>query len=157
MRASFVAKLPAFGYQVYAVAPAENPNKPVIVAHPHNVLENEHLRVRIAANGTFSVEEKASGQVYRDLGYFEDGGDCGDGYNYSYPLEDRLENSLGLAPQISRLEAGPAVQRYRIDYDWSLPESLDDLRRKRQRSARRLPGERDPFPGAGLARAWTCR
>jgi alpha-mannosidase len=131
VRASFAAKLPAFGYQVYAVAPAENPNRPVIVARPHNVLENEHLRVQIAANGTFCVEEKASGQVYRDLGYFEDGGDCGDGYNYSHPLEDRLENSLGLAPKISRLGAGPAVQRYRIDYDWSLPESLDDLRRKR--------------------------
>jgi mannosylglycerate hydrolase len=131
VRVSFLAKLPAFGYQVYAVAPAENPNRPVIVAHPHNVLENEHLRVQIAANGTFSVEEQASGQVYRDLGYFEDGGDCGDGYNYSHPLEDRLQNSLGLAPQISRLGAGPAFQRYRIDYEWSLPESLDDLRRKR--------------------------
>jgi len=131
VRASFVAKLPAFGYQVFAVAPAENPNRPVLVVHPHNVLENEYLRVQIAANGTFSVQEKASGQVYRDLGYFEDGGDCGDGYNYSNPLEDRLENSLGLAAHISRLKAGPAVQRTRIDYDWSLPEGLDDLRRKR--------------------------
>lgn len=131
VRVSFLAKLPAFGYQVYAVAPAEKPNRPILVAHPHNVLENEHLRVQIAANGTFSIEEKARGQVCRDLGYFEDGGDCGDGYNYSNPLEDRLENSLGLAPHISRLSAGPAVQRYRIDYDWSLPESLDDLRHKR--------------------------
>ena len=131
VRASFEANLPPYGYQVYAVAPMADPNKPVTVAHPHNVLENEHLRIQIAANGTFSVEEKASGQVYRDLGYFEDGGDCGDGYNYSYPLEDRLENSLGLAPQISRLGAGPAVQRYRIDYNWFLPESLDDLQRKR--------------------------
>jgi mannosylglycerate hydrolase len=131
VRASFVAKLPAFGYQVYAVAPTRNPNKPLTLAHPHNVLENEHLRVQIAPNGTFSVEEKASGQVYRDLGYFEDGGDSGDGYNYSYPLEDGVENSLGLAPRICRLSAGPAVQRTRIDYDWSLPESLDGSRRKR--------------------------
>ena len=125
VRASFVAKLPAFGYQVYAVAPTENPNKPVIEAHSHNMLENEHLRIRIAVNGTFSVEEKATGQVYRDLGYFTDGGDCGDGYNYSYPLEDRLENTLGLAPRISRLADGPAVQRTRIDYDWLLPEGMD--------------------------------
>jgi alpha-mannosidase len=42
-----------------------------------------------------------------------------------------VENTLGLAPKISLLSAGPAVQRYRIDYDWSLPECLDDLRRKR--------------------------
>jgi mannosylglycerate hydrolase len=131
VRASFMAKLPAFGYQVFAVSPTENPNKPVIIAHPHNVLENEHLRVEIAPNGTFSIEQKSSGQVYRDLGYFEDGGDCGDGYNYSYPLEDRVENTLGLAAQISRLNLGPAVQHYHIDYDWRLPEGLDDLRCKR--------------------------
>jgi mannosylglycerate hydrolase len=131
VKASFVASLPACGYQVYAVAPLENPNKPVIVSHPYNVLENEFLRVRIASDGTFSVEDKVTGQVYRDLGYFEDGGDCGDGYNYSYPLEDRVENSLGCAVHISRLTAGPAVQRCRIDYEWSLPEGLDGLRRRR--------------------------
>jgi alpha-mannosidase len=131
VRASFQANLPPYGYQVYAVAPTENPNKPVIVAHPHNVLENEYLRVQITPNGTFIVEEKANGQIYRDQGYFEDGGDCGDGYNYSYPLEDRVENTLGSAPRISRLAEGPAVQRTRIDYDWSLSESLDASGRRR--------------------------
>ncbi len=131
VRASFKANLPPYGYQVYAVAPTENPNKPVIVAHPHNVLENERLRVQIAPNGTFILEDKTSGQVFCDQGYFEDGGDCGDGYNYSYPLEDRVENTLGLAPHISRLADGPAVQRSRIDYDWSLPKGLDASGRRR--------------------------
>ncbi len=131
VQASFVAKLPAFGYQVYAVTPTENPNKPAIIAHSHNVLENEHLRIQIAANGTFNIEVKATGQIYRDLGYLEDGGDCGDGYNYSYPLEERLENTLGLAPRISRLADSPVVQRTRIDYDWSLPEGLDALGQRR--------------------------
>jgi mannosylglycerate hydrolase len=131
VRASFPANLPPCGYQVFAVAPAENPNKPVVVARPHNVLENEYLYVQIASNGTFSVEEKAGGRIYRDQGYFEDGGDCGDGYNYSYPLQDRRENTLGAAPRISRLADGPAVQRIRIDYDWSLPEGLDAAGRGR--------------------------
>jgi alpha-mannosidase len=125
VRAAFKAKLPPYGYRVYAVAPTANPNKPIFVAHPHNVLENEHLRVQITRNGIFIIKDKASGQVYRDLGYFEDGGDSGDGYNYSYPLDDRVENTLGAAPHISRLADGPAVQRTRIDYDWHLPEGLD--------------------------------
>jgi mannosylglycerate hydrolase len=134
VRASFAASLPACGYRVYAVAPTENPNKPVTDSHPHHVLENESLRVAIASNGTFSIEDKKTGQVYRDLGYFEDGGDCGDGYNYSYPLEDRVEISLGCNVQISRLTAGPAAQRTRIDYDWSLPEGLDGQRRRRSQA-----------------------
>ena len=131
MRASFVAKLPSLGYQVYAVSPEANPNKPVVVAHPNNVLENEHLRIQIAPNGTFNMEHKLSGQIYSDLGYIEDGGDCGDGYNYSYPLEDRLENTLGAAPRISRISNGSIVQRYVIEYDYTLPESIEGSRRKR--------------------------
>jgi alpha-mannosidase len=139
VRTSFRASIPALGYQVYAVRPESNPNHPITPQLPHHVLENEHLRVQIQPNGTLTVTEKASGQTYRDLAYFEDGGDCGDGYNYSYPLEDRLETTLGLAPRISRLAEGPAIQRYRIEYDWQLPESLDDLRRKRRESRTLCP------------------
>lgn len=131
VRASFEAKLPPYGYQVYAVAPTSKPNKPVTVAHPHNVLENEALRLQIAPNGTFTLTDKSTGQVFHDLGYFEDGGDCGDGYNYSYPLEDRVENTLGSTCRISRLADGPVVQRTRIDYNWSLPEGLDASGRRR--------------------------
>ncbi len=139
VRASFSAQLPPFGYQVYAVAPTSNPNKPVVASRPHNVLENEYLRVHISANGTLVVEDKVTGQTYRDLGYFEDGGDCGDGYNYSYPVEDWVENTLGLSPRISRLSNGPGVQRYRIDYDWALPEGLDQFRRKRSEARTTCP------------------
>jgi mannosylglycerate hydrolase len=131
VRASFVASLPPFGYQVYAVTPTANPNKPITIAHPANVMENEYLYVEITANGTFMVHDKVSGEVYSDLGYFEDGGDCGDGYNYSPPIEDRVENTLGLNAQISRLHDGPAIQCYQIDYNWSLPESLDSSGRRR--------------------------
>ncbi|HLO13787.1 MAG TPA: hypothetical protein VK206_03090 [Anaerolineales bacterium] len=70
VHASFVASLPAFGYQVYAVTPTTNPNKPITIAHPTNAMENEYLRVEIASNGTFLMQDKVSGQVYRDLGYF---------------------------------------------------------------------------------------
>jgi 2-O-(6-phospho-alpha-D-mannosyl)-D-glycerate hydrolase len=136
-RISFEAKLPPYGYQAYAVAPLANPNKPVIVAHPHNVLENEHLRIQVAPNGTFGIEEKSTGQVHRDLGYFEDGGDCGDGYNYSYPLENNIDNTLGAAPRISRLMDGPTVQRVRIEYDWLLPTGLDASGQRR--SGARIP------------------
>ncbi|MEP7356536.1 MAG: glycoside hydrolase family 38 C-terminal domain-containing protein [Anaerolineales bacterium] len=132
VRASFAAAIPAYGYQVYAVQPAPVPNRPLIAARPANVLENETLRVEIAANGTFSVADKRGGEVFHGLGYFEDGGDCGDGYNYSPPAEDRVENTLGLPARISRLSAGPVRQVYEISYDWLLPESLDDARRSRR-------------------------
>jgi mannosylglycerate hydrolase len=137
VRASFVANLPACGYQVYAVAPATNPNRPVTIVPPANLMENEYLRVLISMNGTFTITDKLTGQVYHDLGYFEDGGDCGDGYNYSAPLEERIENTLGLKACISRIGEGPIIQRYQVEYDWSLPGELDASRHKR--SQERVP------------------
>ena len=132
VRVSFAAQVPAYGYRVFAVRPEPHPNKPLVSPHAANVLENEHLRVEIAPNCTFALVDKRTGQVFGGLGYFEDGGDSGDGYNYSYPAEDRVENTLGLPAQISRLAAGPVKQAYQIDYDWRLPESLDDARRLRR-------------------------
>ena len=132
VRAAFEAAIPAYGYQVFAVRPQAVPNRPQIDLHPHNVLENKHLRVTIETNGTLTIVDKATGQIYRDLAFFEDGGDCGDGYNYSPPAQDRVANSIGLAPHISRLSAGPCVQRYRIDYDWPLSVGLNDTRSQRR-------------------------
>ena len=138
-RASFFAKLPPYGYQVYAVKPMVNPNKPIVVIQSPNVLENEYLRVQIAPNGTLSVKDKVTGENYTDLGYFEDGGDCGDGYNYSYPLKDQVENTIGCTVHISRLTSGPTVQRYQIEYEWALPESLDQLRKERSETRALCP------------------
>ena len=136
---SFHAHVPAYGYAVYGARPDPKPNKFAIETHPHNVLENAHLKVEIAPSGTLTVTDKATGQVYTDLGYLEDGGDSGDGYNYSYPAEDRVYNTLGLAPSIVRLANGPTVQRYRLDYDWSLPVGLDDRRRRRREATVNCP------------------
>ncbi|UCC62663.1 MAG: hypothetical protein JSV36_18210, partial [Anaerolineae bacterium] len=136
---SFHARVPAYGYATYGARPDPRPNKSEAAAHPHNVLENEHLRTEIALNGTLTLTDKATGQVYEGLGYLEDGGDCGDGYNYSYPAQDRVYNTLGLAPRIMRLAEGPAIQRCRIDYDWPLPVGLDDARRRRREETVNCP------------------
>jgi alpha-mannosidase len=139
VRASFYARVPAFGYAAYSVRPDPKPKKHDLLASPHNVLENDYLWVSIASNGLLTITDKVTGERYRDLGLFEDGGDCGDGYTYSYPAEDRVVNSLGLAPNISRLAAGPAVQRYQLDFDWPLPDGLDDARRRRLVTETRCP------------------
>ena len=139
VRASFPAHIPAYGYATFGVRPETTPNRHTLTVRPHNVLENEFLRVEIAGNGSLTVTDKRSGERYVGLGYFEDGGDCGDGYTYSNPAEDRVLNSLGLAPQISCLAAGPAVQRYRLDYQWALPIGLDELRRRRRGTSTECP------------------
>jgi len=136
VRASFPIDLPACGYQVYAVKPEKSPvhySLPGIPQGtlPHHVMENQNLRVEIAPNGTFRLIDRHSGQTFTDLGYFEDGGDVGDGYNYSFPLSDQLYTTLSASPRISRLSAGPVVQAYRIAYDLILPVGLEENRFRR--------------------------
>lgn len=139
VRASFDARVPAYGYAAYSVRPDPKPGQHRSRSLETNVLENDHLRVQIAPNGLLTIWDKRSGEVYQDLGFFEDGGDCGDGYTYSYPAEDRVYYSLGLAPQISRLAGGPVVQRYRLDFDWPLPDGLDELRGRRLQTETACP------------------
>ena len=132
IQAAFQTSLPPMGYRVYAARPEMLPNRLEICSLARNVLENAYLRVEIAANGTWTLTDRQTGQVFHHLGYFEDGGDCGDGYNYSNPACDRLYTTLGAAPRISQLSPGPVEQCYRIDYDLALPEGLDDQRRARR-------------------------
>lgn len=132
-------KLPAYGYQVFAGRLTAKPNKYDVPRPPANVMENEYLRVEIQPNGTLHVTDKATGQRFTDLGYFEDGGDCGDGYTYSYPPHDAVITTLSARPRIYRLSDGPVVQRYRIEYDLELPVGLTEDRKRRRTDTVRCP------------------
>ncbi|MBN1285846.1 MAG: hypothetical protein JXB47_10645 [Anaerolineae bacterium] len=133
VRVSFRAQVPAYGYATYAVKPDALPNRwpSPYAGLPDDELRNEHLAVRVNPNGAFDLTDLATGQVFAGLGYFEDGGDCGDGYTYSPPLFDRVYTTLGAAPRIARVGTGVGVQRIRIEYDLALPAGLDAARKHR--------------------------
>lgn len=133
VRARFRADdLPACGYRLLAARLTREPNRPAPGPRPASVLENEYLRAEIQPNGALTLLDRQTGERFTDLAYFEDGGDAGDGYTYSYPAFDRVITTLGAAPRISRLSAGPAVERCRIDYDLALPVGLTEDRRARR-------------------------
>ncbi|HET6452728.1 MAG TPA: glycosyl hydrolase-related protein [Spirochaetia bacterium] len=57
---------------------------------PPRQVENEHFTVTFEpADASLSVTDKRSGQVYPGLNVFEDGGDAGDEYTWSWPKNDR--------------------------------------------------------------------
>ncbi|OHB43093.1 MAG: alpha-mannosidase [Planctomycetes bacterium GWC2_45_44] len=59
-----------------------------------NALENEYLKVSVAENGTLTVVDKATGDSYSGLHYFEDTGDIGDYWTYYPPYYNGTYNSL---------------------------------------------------------------
>ncbi|MGH2351179.1 MAG: hypothetical protein ACRDJN_06140, partial [Chloroflexota bacterium] len=88
---AFRARLPAMGYTTVVLRPLALPAWDRPPGAPSDVragpawLENEHLRVDVAPNGTLTLTHKASGRSFADLLAFEDGGDVGDEYTYSPP------------------------------------------------------------------------
>ena len=86
-----------------------------------NVLENEHLRVEVAANGTLSLTEKAAGRTYTGLHYFEDGGDIGNYWAFYPPYNDQIFNTLTSSPRIWLEENGALSATIGIEYRLVLP------------------------------------
>lgn len=132
VKASFRAKIPAYGYTSYFVKTDPNPikwhSKPV----PFNVLENEYLTVIVQPNGTFDMHTQRQDLIYEGLGLFEDSGDNGDGYMFSPPPFNRVYTTLGASPRISRVGTDVGLQQIRIEYDFGLPICLDDARQRRR-------------------------
>lgn len=110
-----------------------------------NTLENAFLHVRVqTSDGTLSVTDKRSGEVYQGLNAFEDGGDAGDTYNYSAPLNDMVLRSTGGAGvHVSVAEVGYARATLRIDLYWALPCELSADRLSR--SSRSVSGRISTF------------
>ncbi|WP_026369920.1 alpha-mannosidase [Kallotenue papyrolyticum] len=106
--------LPACGYRVYQAHVSERlPGAPAALATVGG-LENEHLRVTVAPDGTLTITDKASGQRFERLHFFRDEGDIGDLYNYAKPLADTVVETLGGYAEVRVLAAGPLVAELEI-------------------------------------------
>jgi mannosylglycerate hydrolase len=134
--------VPSLGYKsfyVQAGTPDDQILEGVRADAEQRTLENAFLRLTIQQNGTFDLIEKETGQEYRGLGYFEDGGDAGDTYDYSWPTRDRLMTSLGKNTRVTLLEDGPLLARFRVEVELALPEELSVDRQERVERTRPYP------------------
>lgn len=118
-------RIPAMGYTVLYIEREEDPSLQTDLSAGKKNCENGFIRVKIKRNGTVDVLDKASGQWYRDLHYFEDSGDRGDQYNYSSTIPAGTVTSKPLAARVACECAGPVKAVYRVDLAMSLPEGLD--------------------------------
>ncbi|MEK8131864.1 alpha-mannosidase [Paenibacillus filicis] len=127
-------QVPALGYRTYAFVPesaagVRNVRTLAGLTDGHageRLLENEFLSVTVLDNGSYTVRDKRSGQVFSGLGIYEDSGDIGNEYIFRAPDGDEPLTTEGLEARIVRLENEPFRQTIEIVHEWSLPEGADD-------------------------------
>ncbi|KOR88481.1 alpha-mannosidase [Paenibacillus solani] len=118
--------IPAMGLTTYAWVKSEvKPAKAESLITKANVMENELIKVEIEVDGSFSLTDKKNGQVYRDLGVYEDTGDIGNEYMYKQPDGETALTTKGLTAQISVLEDTPYRASIEIVHNWSIPAMAD--------------------------------
>lgn len=127
-RLHFEAKdIPPFGYRTYVVK-----HEPDIVWKPMgrmvtgvNQMENEFLRVKFNSDGTLCMENKETGDVFDGMHYLEDSGDNGHSWMYEAPDRDEAITSHAVPCHIAKIEDGPMLARFRVDYHMMVPVGLD--------------------------------
>jgi hypothetical protein len=94
-------------------------------------MENAHLMVEIEANGTLTLTDKRSDQVFRRLLTFEDVADIGDGWDHGVAVNDQAFVSTGAQAQVSLVHDNPLMATFRVRTRMSIPRRFrfDQMRR----------------------------
>jgi alpha-mannosidase len=141
----FKADLPAGGYTTVRVLPvtAEQATPAAsggeLQAGP-NWLENSRVRVDVAADGSFSLLDKASGRRYGPLNVFRSEADRGDEYSFCPAEADTPVSSRGQAgAAVALVEAGPLRATLEIRLRLDVPAQLAEDRTHRVAETVALP------------------
>jgi len=129
---AFQADLPPLGFKMCTIMPATTKHSYSLVTNSCTV-ENEFYRVEVGYDGTFTLTDKESGEVFKGLGFFEDSGDAGDEYNYSPPVPQKIITSHGCKAEVQVVEDFPWKGTLRADLVLSLPRGLSEDRMARSR------------------------
>jgi mannosylglycerate hydrolase len=145
-----LTSIPAMGYQtLYALDTLKgqtgkidqaNENKDWLrVIEEDFTVENAWIKLVVGPDGRLDLTDKRSHVSYANLAIFEDGGDAGDTYNYSFPKRDRILTSQSQPVEISFLETGPLRVRFKIKMVLKVPQSLARDRTERDLQTCLLP------------------
>ncbi len=143
VRARFVIEqVPAMGYKLLKVVPDdEGPRQPAAATEGAQIA-NEFFTVSAdPKDGTLTVIDRSSGRAFAGLNRFVDGGDAGDEYNYSPPLEaDNFVRVPEGMPEIT-ISSTVTTQTLSIKVNYRIPAELAADRRTRSAQQVDLPIE----------------
>jgi alpha-mannosidase len=139
VKVSLALSIPATGYTTLTLRPAKA-GEPVRLAAREGLvksersMENEYLRVEFEPNGTLSLTDKRTGQVYQRLLTFEDQADIGDGWNFCPAVNGQTDYSTGSRTSLALVCDGPYRATFRVRAVMDVPAAFrfDDMVRSEE-------------------------
>jgi alpha-mannosidase len=132
-RVVFLAEnVPSVGYKTFYARVLDTPYRtPGTLVTGPNSAENDDLVLTVEADGTLTIIDKNTAQLYSGGMIFEDGGDFGDGYNYVKPVRDAVVTSLGSIAHTSVVEDNSVRVRFKIETILPVPASKNPNNQER--------------------------
>lgn len=141
---SFTAKdIPACGYKTFTIKAINDlrihKEYETDIRAGRDYIENKYYKVIAETNGTITIIDKLNNKVFKNCHRFVDGGDAGDEYTYSPPLNDQIV--ISQLNNISIQDVGPAEATLKISGKMILPVGLKSDRKSRAKKMIECPIE----------------
>lgn len=119
---SFTSEIEGFGYKTYYINEnkSKRQNEESLIIDD-STLENEYIRVDINEDGSFNILDKENNKVYNNQHIFKEGGNAGDEYDYSPPVNDEIIYSKGKIAKIEKIYGGHIQAQIKITYSLDFP------------------------------------
>ncbi|HAJ32774.1 MAG TPA: hypothetical protein DCK79_05315 [Candidatus Atribacteria bacterium] len=131
---SFTAKdIPACGYKIFIVKAINNlmtsKEYETDIRAGRDYIENKYYKIIVEANRTLTIVDKLNNKVFKNCHRFIDGGDAGDEYTYSPPLNDEI--IISQLDNLSIQDVGPSEATLKVSGKMMLPVGLNPDRKSR--------------------------
>lgn len=128
--------MPAFGYETLYICEGA-PEGCAQAVNTDGVIENNWYSLWLNDDGKLSLRDKQTGEVHEDILYWEESGDAGDNYDYSYPAQDwKICAGFG-GCKVVRSEQGKQWAELELRGTLRVPKNLEE--RARQEDSVAMP------------------
>ena len=141
---SFTAKdIPACGYKTFTIKAINDlrmhKEYKTDIRAGRDYIENKYYKVIAETNGTVTVVDKINNKKFKNCNRFVDGGDAGDEYTYSPPLNDEI--IVSRLDNIIIQDVGPSEATLKVSGKIMLPVGLKSDRKSRAEKMIECPVE----------------
>ncbi|WP_340372621.1 alpha-mannosidase [Peribacillus sp. FSL E2-0218] len=129
IKLTFLAQsLPGYGFQTYYLKPAKGTklNEQPPINPCVRELENEFVHLFVHENGSYTLTDKQTGKVFKNLGIYENSGDIGNEYMFRKPNGEVPLTTKDLKAEIRVVEDHPVRTVMELVHEWEIPKEADE-------------------------------